>query len=51
MIQDSDLAIIINMVDLHERTMDTDLKAEIKEILTKVFDKIRENTAVSEEEQ
>jgi len=48
MIQDSDLAIIINMVDLHERTQDAGLKAEILEILTKVFDKIRENTAEEE---
>lgn len=48
MIEDNDLAIIINMVDLHERTQDVDLKAEIKEILTKIFDKIRENTAEEE---
>ena len=49
MIEDNDLAIIINLVDLHERTVDADLKGEVKEILTKIFDKIRENTTDPEE--
>lgn len=50
MIHDSDLMIVINLVDLHERTQDTELKAEVKNILTTVFDKIKANTADDEDQ-
>ena len=37
---DNDLMILINLVDLHERTTDADVKVRLKSLLVKIFDKI-----------